>query len=393
MRDESIEEISAEELLGFRDLARKYSKKSLLPLFGGDYPDGDLNLIPEKLEIAFNTGIAASPDESMPGSDYGIFGRAIDRQGLTPSLVLLETIAETCGGVAMSLHAQGVASNLVCSAKRLRRDPLVRVGLCLQEGFCPPYLGAIVAPAKDAPARINTTAKPEGEGYLINGAKSFVYSMNNVDAYLVFARIDEKWGCFIVSGDDARVTRTDVGARTGLRACSLEHIELDEVSVPGNARIDEGDAFELVLRAMGLNWSGMSAIAIGIAKGALKAARRYAEQRYQGGSEIDRHPAVKILLGGSEAAVRTAESMVYSSTRRRFTEVQHLAQPAAVKLQVLDLCARAVTDSLQAFGGYGYMEDFGVEKRLRDITVLKSAFGSPIYLKQLLFDLKRETVE
>jgi alkylation response protein AidB-like acyl-CoA dehydrogenase len=393
MVDESRQEIGAEEILGFRDLARQYSKKSLLPIFTGDYPDGDLNLIPEKLEIAFSTGIAASPDESMPGSVYGIWGSAVDQQELTPSLVLLETIAETCGGVAMSLHAQGVASNLACRAKAEHRRSLTRVGLCLQEGFCPPFLGTIIAPAKGAPVRIITTATPEGGRYVISGAKSFVYSMNNVDAYMVFARVAEKWGCFTVFGDDSRMTRTDVGARTGLRACRLEHIELNNVELDRDARIDDGDARELVLRAMGLNWAGMSAIALGIAKGALNTACRYAEERYQGGSEIGKHPAVKILLGGSDAAIRTAESMVYSLARCRFTEVQHLARPAAVKLQVLDLCARAVTDSLQSFGGYGYMEDFGVEKRLRDITVLKSAFGSPIYLKQLLFDLKRVGVE
>jgi alkylation response protein AidB-like acyl-CoA dehydrogenase len=56
----------------------------------------------------------------------------------------------------------------------------------------------------------------------------------------------------------------------------------------------------------------------------------------------------------------------------------------------MELCSRAVTDCLQTFGGYGYMEDFGMEKRLRDVTVLKSASGSPTYLKQIIFDIEKE---
>jgi alkylation response protein AidB-like acyl-CoA dehydrogenase len=67
-----------------------------------------------------------------------------------------------------------------------------------------------------------------------------------------------------------------------------------------------------------------------------------------------------------------------------------LKKAAAAKLSVIDLCSRAVTDCLQAFGGYGYMEDYGMEKRLRDVTVLKSAFGSSTYLKQLIFDIEKE---
>ncbi len=389
MEKELTPGISAEDLLHYRELARQYSKKSLLPLFGGE-PDGNLNLLPEKLDIAFSTGIAASPELSMSGRTYGIWGSAIDDQGLTPSLLLLSTIAETCGGVAMCLHAQGVASNLVLQTKDKKLRAPVRVGLCLQEGIGPPSLATIVAPGKDAPARIMTTAIDEGDTYVIDGTKSFVYSMNGIEAYVVLARAGERWGCFLIPEDGSGIARTDVGARTGLRACRLEHVEFKKVRVPRDARLDDGDARGLVLRALGLNWAGMSAIAVGIAKGAAAAARAYAAERYQGGSQIEEHPAVKMLIAGSEAAIETAEAMVFSLKECNFTTPRQLLKPAAAKLAVTELCARAVTDCLQVFGGYGYMEDFGMEKRLRDVTVLKSAFGSPLFLKQFVFDAEKE---
>ncbi len=266
----------------------------------------------------------------------------------------------------------------------------VKAALCLQEGFVPPYLGTILSPDKDAPARVETTAIKNKSGYNIDGRKSFVYSMNGVDAYVVFARTDNAWGCFLIPASESKVSKKDVGMRTGLRACRVEHVDFNSVEVPSEARIDEGDALALVIRAMNLNWIGMSAIALGIAKGSSAAARRYAAERYQGGSQIEEHPAVKMLIGGAESATATAEAAVYSLSNGDLGSFKNLKKSAAVKLSVMELCSRAVTDCLQTFGGYGYMEDYGMEKRLRDVTVLKSASGSPTYLKQLIFDIEKE---
>jgi alkylation response protein AidB-like acyl-CoA dehydrogenase len=390
MEKEPVTSICNEDIVHYQDLARQYAKKSLLPILGGEFSDGNLSLLPETLKTAFETGIAATPDTSMPGSQYGIWGSATDEQGVMPSLLLLSTISETCGGVAMCLHVQGVASNLLLQTKKELPQTTVKTGLCLQEGFCPPFSGTIISPDKDAPARITTTAQQKNNKYIINGSKSFVYSMDGVDAYVVFGCVNEKWGCFLVGANEKGIERTDVGVRTGLRACCVEHIKFNNVEIPLEARLDDGDARSLVIRAMSLNWTGMAAIAVGIAKGAAAAARKYAAERYQGGVQIEEHPAVKILIAGSEAAIATAESTVASIYDGDLSSLKKLKKSAAAKLTVMDLCSRAVTDCLQTFGGYGYMEDYGMEKRLRDVTVLKSASGSSTYLKQLIFDIEKE---
>jgi len=307
-----------------------------------------------------------------------------------PSLLLLSTIGETCGGVAMCLHAQGLATHLILQAKKKLPFTPVRAGLCLQEGFCPPFLGTIMSPDQDAPARITTVAEKKNNRYTINGSKSFVYSVNDPDAYVVFARAGEQWGCFLVGAQEKDVVRTDAGVRTGLRACVVDHVDFDHVDIPLDARIDDGDARELVVHAMSLNWAGMAAIAVGIAKGASVASRKYAAERYQGGRQIEEHPAVKMLIAGAEASIAMAETSLLTLRDGNLTSWNNLKRSAAVKLSVMDLCARAVTDCLQTFGGYGYMEDYGMEKRLRDVTVLKSAAGSATYLKQLIFDIEKE---
>jgi alkylation response protein AidB-like acyl-CoA dehydrogenase len=380
--------LTQEEILHYTDLARTFAKKSVASLFGGEYPDGDLSRLPAVLDTAFAIGLAASPDRSLPGSQYGIWGSALDELGPAPSLLLLSTVAEACGGVAMCLHAQGVASNLALRAKGPSAP--ARVRLCLQEGPYPPSAAVLEAPAEHVPARIETVAAEERGRYVIRGAKSFSYAMEGATANVVLARLGERWACFLVPSGDARITVTDAGKRTGLRACRLDHVAFDGVEVPREARIDEGDAGALAARALFLNWAGMSAIAAGIARGAVAAARAYADERYQGGALIREHAAVKMLIAGAAAAADAAGAAVMALADCGIGSRAGLARAAGTKLSVTELAARAVTDSLQVFGGYGYMEDFGMEKRLRDMAVLRSAGGPPTCLKQALFDFAGE---
>jgi len=380
--------LSREELSHYADLARTFSGKSVASLFEGEHPDGDLSRLPAVLDTAFTIGLAASPDRSLPGSQYGIWGSAVDELGPAPSLLLLSVVAETCGGVAMCLHSQGVASAI---ALRAKGGPApARVRLCLQEGPYPPHAGVLARPGEDAPARIETTAAEERGGYVIRGAKSFSYSMEGAGAFVVFTRAKDRWACFLAPAGQGGITVTDAGARTGLRACRLDHVAFDGVELPREARIDGGDAEELVSRALFLNWSGMSAIAVGIARGSVAAARAYASERYQGVSLIEKHPAVKMLIAGADAAARSAEAAVMALADCAIGSRGALARAAAAKLAATELAARAVTDSMQVLGGYGYMEDFGMEKRLRDVMVLRTACGPPAYLKQMFFDLTGE---
>lgn len=293
----------------------------------------------------------------------------------------------------MCLHAQGVATNILMATSRKLSFTPSKVGLGLQEGFSPPFWGTIQTPDLDAPARVSTMAEKKDGSYLITGRKTFVYSMHDIDAYVVFALADGRWGCFLIDANAKGIDQKDVGVRTGLRACRVEHVTFNRVAVPLEARVDEGDARDLVIRSLMLNWVGMSAIAVGIARGAVAAAKHYAAERYQGGKQIEEHAAIKMLIAGAEASAATAENMVKLLADSNLRSWGKLKEIAAGKLTVMDLCTRAVTDCLQSFGGYGYMEDYGVEKRLRDVAVLKSASGSTTYLKQFIFDLEKEAVK
>ena len=383
-------EMSSAEIEHFGDLARQFTKKQVEPMFEGEYPDGNPEFVPGIIDTAFVTGLASSPDKSSAGCEYGIFGCACDTAGLQSSSIILTSIASACGGIAMLLNTQGVASYIIQSGVPVDGLSPQRAGLCIQEGVSLPYFGAIRCPDQDLPARVVTEAVPSAGDYIINGQKSFVWSMPGVDTFVVFARVASDWGCFLVSSNSSGLSKTDAGWRTGLRSCDLWHLEFNNVKVPVRHRIDNGNAKGLLARAMFLNWLGMSAIAVGIAKGAIATAKDYTSQRYQGGTIIENHPAIKNLIGDSEARIAVSSAAVKSISHPVAAFDRAFTIAAMTKLMVMELCAKAVTDCLQTMGGYGYMEDFKIEKRLRDVATLKSAGGSPSYLKQIIFDIDRE---
>lgn len=380
--------ITDEELSQFRDLAKKFSLGQIRPLLEESLPDGRLTRISEIINSAYALGIITTADELSPGYEFGIWGKASDRN-IGPSAALLGTIAETCGGIAFCCHVQGVPSYLIIHADKHPSFTSLRPALCLQEGPYPPSFNALFHPDRESAVGIVTAARKTGGSYALSGSKSFVYSATEPDGYVVFASSGERLRCFLVPVGTPGITRSDAGRRTGLRAATLVHLDFDEVPVSDENSLDDGDALGLACAALGLHWTGMSAIAAGIARGAVSAAKTYAAERYQGGGMIQDHPAVKKLIGASEARAAAAEAALGSLTAPPGTP-RFLKEAAMAKLAATGLGAEAVTDSLQVFGGYGYMEDFGMEKRLRDIAVLKSAAGPPNYLTQFIADIGRE---
>ena len=378
--------ISSLEMKSFIDTTHAYTTKTLSAIFDGVHADGLPERIDDALNTAFDVGLAASPDPSQPGYDYGIWGAALEETGLFPSASMLSAVAEACGGVAMNLHSQGLASSIVIKSGA-RQDPMpVRVAPAIQEEFGLPGWGTLGDPGLDAPARVLSEARQENGGYRIRGFKPFVYSIPGAEAMVVFCRVDDRWACFLVPLASNGVNCTPVGMRTGLRAAQLNHVSFSDVAVGAGARLDDGDALPLLRHALSLNWLGMAAIGSGIARGAVRAARKYAAERYQGGTILENLPAVRMLIAGAEANTEAALALVRQASAIEQGDPILMRSCAMARLAGLRLAADAVTDSLQVLGGYGYMEDYGMEKRLRDIATLMCMAGTPQYLKQFIFE-------
>jgi len=370
----------------FIDTAHAYAAKSVGAIFDGVHADGTPDRIDDALSTAFTIGLATSPDNNQPGYDYGIWGASLPETGLAPSALMLSAVAEVCGGIALNLHVQGLASQAIHGSGRQLTSPPVRVAPAIQEEFGLPGWGTLHVPSVDAPAHIISQARAIKGGYVLDGLKPFTYAMPGAEAAVVFCRVGENWGCFLVPLTGPGLKAEPVGVRTGLRASYLSHLTLKGVQVGADARLDAGDALPLLMRTLSLNWLGLAAIGAGIARGAVKAARKYASERYQGGTMLENHPAIRMLIAGAESNMEGASALVARAADMSPDAPEFMRSCAIARLTGLQLSAEAVTDSLQVFGGYGYMEDYGMEKRLRDVTVLKSMAGTPQYLKQFIFE-------
>ena len=379
--------LTKSDIESFQDLARQFTKNSIRPMMDGDFSDGNPEMVPSIIESAFETGLASIPDITNSGKQYGVWGSMTDVSGTASSIVILSTIAETCGAIAMGLNAQGVASNILSHLSHNLPYTPVKTALGLQEGIYPPSYGLIKSPEKWTPDYITTTAELKHGEYKLTGKKDFLYVIDTPDTFVIFAIVDSKWGCFVIPADIPGIKIIKTGQRTGIRACKVMGIELNDVKIPSDFRIDSDNAEDLLLKGLGFYWYGIAAIAAGIARGSLSAAKEYCAERYQGGTIIKKHSAIKMLIAEAESKTTVIEQSLKEIDNAGFNTPQFLKKAAIAKLTATQLCSQAVTDCLQTFGGYGYIEDFGMEKRLRDSAVLKSTCGPPHYLKQFVFDI------
>lgn len=380
-----------QEQSAFREMAAAFARRAVRPLLEHDSPDGDLDRIPAVLADADQSGLLASPRPEAAGYETGIFGRHTLDSGPRVSLLLLEELGVACGGVAMNFLALGLGSLVLGLAKNSPAGRPGRAVVALAEGGFPPGLSVIRDPSRSDPAKIRTVAVKKDDGYQLEGRKDFVYQSAGTEAYLVFARIEKDWAVFLVPAGAEGVKLEDAGDRMGLRGCELKHLVLTGARVPAEARLEfPGPLPEVAMEGLRLTWLGQLAIGTGIARGAITAARQYAAERYQGCAEIINHPGMRSLLADSETRVLTSQALLDRAALEPGQSQRALLRAAEAKLSGLPACAAAVTDCLQIFGGYGYMEDYRMEKRYRDVNTLKGALGGPRDLRSLVADLSLE---
>ncbi len=377
---------NAEELEMLLGSANDFANKNLLAFLQNDLPDGDLNAMSTAIDEAYELGFIAYPYENAPGYELGVWGKYSDENGPLNSLMVLTEMAKVCGSTAFVMHCQGVATSIVNYLNKNKEFPNKRIALALQDASKMPYVETLENPSDNNIATIKTVLTKNDNVYVLNGKKKFVYMQKDTDLLLIPALLGDKLVITTLPAKAAGLKYEDVGQRTGIRFLELNHITFENVMIAEDEILATDTALDVYKRAISMYWNGVSAIGVGIAQGGLIAARQYASERYQGGKQIEEHAAIQSLIADSYARIEVAINLLKSNTKIDASNVA-LKNAAITKMHVMTECTQSVTDCLQVFGGYGYMQDYRMEKRLRDIQVLKIGAGSPIFLKKLIFDL------
>ena len=235
------------------------------------------------------------------------------------------------------------------------------------------------------PSGMETRATRQGDDYVITGSKIWITNGGVADTIVVFAKTDPDAGtrgvtAFVI--DNARETRgltaSTIHGKLGIRGSNTAELHFDEVVVPAANRIgDEGSGFGLAMKVLDRSRPGVAAQALGIAQGALDYAVGYARERQQFGRPIAEFQAIQFMLADMEAQTAAARAVVYHASQLiddASPEVTHFA--ALCKLLASDAAMKVTTDAVQILGGYGYVNEYPVERMMRDAKITQIYEGT-----------------
>jgi alkylation response protein AidB-like acyl-CoA dehydrogenase len=240
------------------------------------------------------------------------------------------------------------------------------------------------AEAGSDPSAARTRAVRDGDSYVINGSKRFISHASVADLIVVFAVTDPeaprhaRLSCFVVEvpTDGFAVTRLE--HKMGLRGSPTAELEFVDVRVPAADLVGaEGDGFALAMGTFDRSRPGIAAQAVGIAQGALEAATAYARERRQFGKRIGDHQMVAAMLADMDASTEAARYLLYAACTAIESGAADAARWASLcKLVAGDAAMRVTTDAVQVLGGYGYIDEFPVERMMRDAKITQLYEGT-----------------
>ncbi len=231
---------------------------------------------------------------------------------------------------------------------------------------------------------IASRAVRDGDGYVLRGSKRFISQGSVADLVVVFAVTDpsgprhRNLSAFVVERGAPGFSVGRLEHKMGIRGSPTAELLFDDVRLAEADRLGaEGDGFAIAMRTFERSRPGIAAQAVGIAQGALDVASRYATQRVQFGKPIGEHQMVAGLLADMDAATEAARALLYVACAAIEAGDGDAGRWAALaKLVAGDAAMRVTTDAVQVLGGYGYLEEFPVERMMRDAKITQLYEGT-----------------
>ncbi|HEY3563459.1 MAG TPA: acyl-CoA dehydrogenase family protein [Casimicrobiaceae bacterium] len=322
-------------------------------------------------------GVVVPEAKGGAGLDYVSLALAIEEiaagDGATSTIVSVQN-SVVCGPIA----AFGTERQQARYLPSLARGETLGC-FCLTE----PQAGS------DASA-IATRAERRGDRYVLNGVKQFITSGANADVAIVIAVTDATEGkkglsAFVVDTRTRGYRVARIEDKLGQRASDTAQIAFEDCEVPEENRLgDEGDGYRIALANLGGGRIGIAAQSVGMARAALDAAIAYARERRTFGKPIAEHQAVSFRLADMATQVDVARQMVWHAAALRDAGEPCLKEAAMAKLFASEMAERVVSEALQIHGGYGYVEDFPVERIYRDVRVCRIYEGTSDVQRMLI---------
>jgi len=322
-------------------------------------------------------GICVPEEHGGAGLDY-----------LTLALVL-EEIAAGDGGTSTAISVTNCPVNAIlmrygnAQQKRQWLEPLAQGRMlgafCLTE----PQAGS------DA-SSLRTTARRDGDGYVIDGTKQFITSGKNGQVAIVIAMTDKAAGkkgmsAFLVPTDTPGYTVARLEDKLGQHSSDTALIQFDGCRIPAENLIGaEGEGYRIALGALEGGRIGIAAQSVGMARSAFEFAVNYAKERSAFGGPIFDQQAVGFRLAECATQIEAARQLIWHAAALRDAGRPCLKEAAMAKLFASEMAERVCSAAIQTLGGYGYVSDFPLERIYRDVRVCQIYEGTSDIQKLLI---------
>jgi butyryl-CoA dehydrogenase len=295
--------------------------------------------------------------------------------------IAVEELSKACVGVATSYAANALGTTPILlfgsDAQKKKYLPDIAAGKRLV-GF-----GLTEANAGSDAGGIRTTAKLEGNEYVLNGTKQWITNGGEAEIYSVIAITDRSKGprgaaAFIVEKGTPGFTFGKKENKMGIRASATCELIFNNCRIPKeNLIAKEGMGFIVTMKTLDSSRTGVGAQGVGVAQGAINEAIKFAKQRIQFGHPITSFQAVQHMLADMQTQTEAARALVYSVARFVDSGAKDISRATSMaKLFATDTAMRVTTDAVQVMGGSGYMKEYPVEKMMRDAKILQIYEGT-----------------
>jgi len=301
--------------------------------------------------------------------------------GVMENCLAIEELGRACIGVATTYAASGLGAYPILlhgsEEQKKKYLPLIASGEKLA-AFAVTESGA----GSDA-GGIQTTAKGEGDFYLLNGTKQWITNGGEAEIYTVVAITDREKGArgasaFIVEKGDPGFSFGKKEKKMGICASATRELLFNDCKIPADRLISrEGMGFIVTMKTFDVSRPGIGALAVGLSQGALDISVEYARKRVQFGKPIISFQAVQHMLADMATETEAARALVYTIAKYIDSGAKDISKLSAMaKLFPTDVAMRVTTNAVQVLGGYGYMRDYPVEKMMRDAKILQIYEGT-----------------
>jgi butyryl-CoA dehydrogenase len=305
--------------------------------------------------------------------------------------IAIEEVSRVCAtsGVILSVN-----NSLVC-------DPLLKFGTEEQKKeFLTPLaagqkLGcfALTEPgAGSDPSALRSTAKRDGDDYILNGNKVFITNGTDAEVALVFASVDlakkhKGITCFIVPADTPGYHHGIHEFKLGVNASGTTELAFDNLRIPARYRLgEEGDGFKIAMATLDGGRIGIAAQAVGIAQGAFEEALTYSQQREQFDQKLADFQAIQFYLADMATEIDAGRLLTWKAAWAKENQKRYTLEAAQAKLFASEMAQRVTNKALQIHGGYGYTKEYNVERYFRDARITEIYEGTSEIQKMVIAD-------